>query len=232
MTVLKEIQLNKLKFLPFNRGLNHKQVTKLSNSIENYGILRAPVIVKTKAITGNVEFYVVDGQHLVTSLHKSGNKSVQCFLFESDNLSEIVNIMSVLNNVVHKWKLEDYVNAYSSLGKESYKILKSLMYKTGFAVSLCGQILGDREKIRLGTFTAYRKDADVVTKYIVDVSNTLNSSKLQYLRGYLIFVRSEKNYNHKKLMTNLLLLSNEYITETSSELAADLFRKIYNGEKI
>lgn len=231
-TELKELQVKDLKFLPFNREINHAQAFKLEQSMNNHGILRTPVIVETKAITGKKEYYIVDGQHMITALIKNDVETVTCIVFESENKREIVDTMATLNNVVSKWTIANYVEAFASLGSQDYMILKLASHKTGLSLTICAEILGNKSLVKLGKFTCFKSDANQMFKNIVDVVSIVKSNRMHYIRGFITFVRSLGDYDHNQLINNLILLNKEYLGKTDNSLSYELFHKIYKGEQI
>jgi hypothetical protein len=157
---IENILIDKLNFLPFNRSINTEQVNKLMGSLESFGKLRLPVIVHTSVIDGTPKYYIVDGQHMVSSLMRFNEDKVQCIVFESNDKYEIVSIMATLNNIVCTWSFKDYINAYASLGDSNYLRLRAHYKTTGFTPSISSEVLGNRAKVRKGEFVISNTDAD------------------------------------------------------------------------
>ena len=104
---IENIDISKVLELPFNRIKKEKQIKSLMNAVTNVGILRTPVYVKTKAITGKKELYSLDGQHLLEGCKRFEVKTVKGIVVETESISEMVNMMAGLNNVNQKWTLID-----------------------------------------------------------------------------------------------------------------------------
>jgi hypothetical protein len=197
----KLLLINLLKFLPFNRSVDLKHITSLLNSMLEFGILRVPVIVYTK-LFGKLDYYIVDGQNMVSALIKADHKDVECIVFESDDMVHIIETIAKLNNTALQWKIDNYVDAYCYMpGKEDYKLLKVHHLTTGFNYSVSSKILsGSNGGIKNGKFKINCSDADTMTKQLVDVSSLFNTNNSKFMLAYITFVRGTKNYDHKKFI--------------------------------
>lgn len=195
------LNVNTLKFLPFNRTVDLNHVTSLLNSMLKFKILRVPVIVHTK-LFGKLDYYIVDGQNMVSALIKADHKEVECKVFESDDMVYIIETMAALNNCHQMWKINNYVDAYCYMpGKEDYKLLKVHHLSTGFNYTVSSKILsGNTGGIKNGSFKINCSDADVVTKQLVEISSLFNTNNAKFMLAYVTFVRGTKNYDHKKFI--------------------------------
>ena len=54
---IENVSISKVLELPFNRTKDEKQIKTMMNSMVQVGILRTPVFIRTKAITGRYETY-------------------------------------------------------------------------------------------------------------------------------------------------------------------------------
>jgi hypothetical protein len=209
---LRELRVNQLKFMSFNREVSMKQVDKLSDSICKYGILRVPVIVKTRAMSGSLEYYIVDGQHLIKSLIKNEVSKVTCLIFESENKAEIVNTMAVLNNIVKKWTPENYVKAFAGLGDSNYQQLQTRVEISGFSYTAMGTILGNATKIKQGTFVVENTDANSLIRYVSEICSILEAHNNKFITGFVSFYRhpSLTRYNHSEFKLKLLTSLEEF----------------------
>ena len=190
-----------LKFLPFNRSVDLKHITSLLNSMLEFSILRVPVIVKTK-LFGKLDYYIVDGQNMVSALIKADHKEARCIVFESDDMVKIIKTIAALNNTVLLWKVDNYVDAYCYMPtKEDYKLLKVHHLSTGFNYSVSAKILsGTTGGIKNGAFKINCSDADTVTKNLIEISSLFNTNNSKFMLAYVTFVRGTKNYDHKKFI--------------------------------
>jgi hypothetical protein len=195
------LNVNTLKFLPFNRNVDLKHVTRLLNSMMKYDILRVPVIVKTK-LFGKLDYYIVDGQNMVSAFLKVDHKEAECKVFESDDMVHIIETMAALNNCHQMWKIDNYVDAYCYMpGKEDYKLLKVHHLSTGFNYTVSSKILnGTTGGIKNGKFKVNCSDADTMTKQLVDITSLFNTNYAKFMLAYITFARSVKGYDHKKFM--------------------------------
>ena len=203
---IEKIQVKEIKAIPFNRKLNMNQVDKLLSLMFNNGILRVPVIAKTKLNGNKVSYYTIDGQHMLAALHKVDFKSVQCLIVETEDIPLIVNMMASLNNSSLKWILDDYVNAYATLCCKEYEKLRAHKLATGLSYSISALILGEsnHNAIKNGTFKATSKDADKVTSDLIDVISFLGTNNSKFMKSFVKFRRSPSiSYNHNTFMQKL-----------------------------
>jgi uncharacterized ParB-like nuclease family protein len=236
---IEKVNINKVKELSFNRTKSESHVRVLSNSIANVGVLRTPVFVRTKAINGKTEIYNVDGQHLVESLKRMDVRSVDAIVVETESVSQIVNMMAVLNNVQQKWTVLDYVNAYCGLGNSDYYALKQHALGNGFAVTLSATILSGTtamgkglNDVRKGKFKITAEDTETVTKNVIEVSNTVGNNGTKFQMAYISFYRSNsKNYKHDEFIEKIK--DNQEMFEDlphDTKFISNLFYKLHKNE--
>jgi len=203
---IERLKVTELKCLPFNRKINMTQVTNLLNSMYANGIVRTPLVAKGKIGSHRVNYYIIDGQHMIAALHKVDWKTVQCQLIETEDIPFIVNMMAKVNNCSLKWILDDYVNAYAVLCSKEYEKLRAHKLATGLSYSISALILGEstHHGIKDGTFKATSKDADKVTAELIDVISFLGTNNSKFMRAFIRFRRSPSvDYNHKIFMQKL-----------------------------
>lgn len=217
-----------LKFLPFNRSVDLKHITSLLNSMLEFGILRTPVIVYTK-LFGKLDYYIVDGQNMISALIKADHKEVECKVFESDDMVHIIETIARLNNTVLQWKIDNYVDAYCYMpGKEDYKLLKVHHLSTGFNYTVSSMILsGNTGGIKNGKFKINCSDADTVTKQLVEVSSLFNTNNAKFMLAYVTFVRGTKNYDHKKFIQLAAKAKDNFIFSLEIKHMVNTFNQIY-----
>jgi len=205
---IEKVNIASIKRLSFNRDTKIQQVKAIASSLSYNGLLRLPVCVRTKGISGKKEMYVVDGQHLLAALDRLSNKSVESIVVETDSVEEIVQMMAVLNNVSLKWTILDYVNAYTALGIYDYNVLKNHSIQNELNITVSAEILSgtaEAKHIKKGSFKIKTADYDTISKYLLDFNKlkTKQASKLE--KAYVRFVRSTGNsYKHEVFMDYLL----------------------------
>lgn len=203
---IEKVAIKDIKNLPFNRAIKMTQVDNLLNSMSNYGILRFPVLIKTKLNTHKVSYYNLDGQHLVAGLIKADIPTTKAIVIETEDQTMIVNIMATLNNCNMRWTLDNYVDAYCSLCNKFYETLKSHKMATGLNYAVSALILGesDHKSLKNGSFKVTSRDYDVVTANLIDVVSFLGTSNSKFMKSFIKFRRSPGiDYNHKKFMQKL-----------------------------
>lgn len=204
---IEDINVNLVKRLSFNRDTNHRQVKSILNSISNYGLLRLPVCIRTKIITGKKEVFALDGQHLLAALSKGDVKKVKSIVVNTESMEEIVQMMAVLNNISLKWTLLDYVNAYSSLGSYDYNLLHKHSIQNELNITISAEILSgvdSRQSVKNGRFQVKSHDYDKLTTYISDFNRVSMEGISKLQKAYIRFVRSLKSdYDHEKFIDYL-----------------------------
>lgn len=225
---IQTLLISLLKFLPFNRSVDLKHVTSLLNSMLEFGILRVPVIVKTK-LFGKLDYYILDGQNMVSALIKADHKDAKCIVVESNDMVHIIETIARLNNTVLQWKIDNYVDAYCYMpGKEDYKLLKVHHLATGFNYTVCSKILnGTTGGIKSGKFKINCTDADDMTKNLVEVTSLFDTNSCKFMLAYLTFARSIKNYDHKKFIQFAARAKKQFIISDDTTMMVNLFHGIY-----
>jgi len=234
----KYISIDKLLQLPFNRKIIEKQIKALMKAIAEGGIARLPLIIATKSITGKLEYYILDGQHLVEACKRLGVDKLECMYVESESISWMVNMMAMLNNVNQKWTLMAYVDAYCGTGSESFFKLKNHSIVNGLSVAVSASILSGTNvagkginPIKNGTFKVSNVEHDVITQNLLEVSSLVNTNSAKFHKAYLSFYRSlNGKYNHKKLMDKIKGNKSFKNLPHDSGYIYDLIHKTYTGK--
>lgn len=234
----KYISIDKLIQLPFNRKISEKQIKALMKAIAEAGIARLPVIIATRSITGKLEYYILDGQHLIEASKRLGIDKIQCIYVESESISWMVNMMAMLNNVTQKWTLMDYVDAYCGTGSENFFKLKNHSIVNGLSVAVSASILSGTNvagkainPIKDGTFKVSNVEHDVITQNLLEVSSLVNTNSAKFHKAYLSFYRSlNGKYNHKKLMDKIKDNKNFKNIPHDERYIYDLIHKTYTGK--
>lgn len=235
---VKYLSLAKLLELPFNRKKNEKQIKDLMKAIVANGVARKPFIVLTKAITGRLEYYIIDGQHLIEACKRLGIDKIECMHVESESISWMVNMMAGLNNINQKWVLMDYVDAYCGTGNENFYKLKNHSIVNGLSVAVSASILSGTNvagkainPIKDDTFKVSNVEHDIITQNLLEVSSLVNTNSAKFHKAYLSFYRSlNGKYNHKRLMDKIKDNKNFKNIPHDSGYIYDLIHKTYTGK--
>lgn len=172
------------KTLKSNRKLKRPHIDMLKVSIQSNNMLKwEPIIVN-----GNME--VMDGQHRLQAA-----KELNLPIYYIINSTITDNDIIQLNNVVHAWRFDDYLNHFVERGFPEYIKLKNLIetYKINKAHALNLFAKADSEshkKFKVGEYVCLdiEEIEDVMNKF-VKILNFLNE-KLDY---------SQKNYINTKV---------------------------------
>lgn len=110
--------------LEFNRDIKDGHVDKMLRSIEQCGILRLPVVGDVSKFDKRKRV-IIDGQHLCVAmslldpLSSSAMKTIPCILKIYDNKAEVIADIAKVNNTQKTWKDADYLEAWTSFGKDN-----------------------------------------------------------------------------------------------------------------
>jgi hypothetical protein len=234
-----QVPVEKVKELSFNRNKSEKHVKTLTRSVSKVGVLRTPVIAKTKAVSGITEYYIIDGQHLIEGLKRLNVEKVYAIIVETDSVSEIVDMMALLNNVQQKWTLNNYVDAYIGMGLQDYFILKEHSKRNGFTINMSAGILSGcsiwgkgTDSVKNGAFKVSATDVEELTNNINELCAITGVNTNKFQSAYIGFFRSNRNiYNHakfmKKVSNNLSLFEN---IPHDTSYCHSLLVKLYKGK--
>lgn len=118
------------KFIAGNRDISEAKIKKLMNDVQH-----GMDLFKYCPILVNEEMYIIDGQHRFYVCHKL-KKNVYYMVVPNFSLAQIAK----LNNNQNRWKMSDFLNCYSSAGKntEHYEYLRQFidMYHISISTSV------------------------------------------------------------------------------------------------
>ena len=118
---------SKFRLVYGNRELLRRKVIKLREAIKiENKILSYPIVV-------NSNFQILDGQHRFVALAELGLPV--CYIV--DDTFKVKTIPKI-NTAQDKWKSNDYLSAYCTLGYKDYEVFRNFMktYDTNFTVTL------------------------------------------------------------------------------------------------
>lgn len=235
---IENTDITKVSELPFNRVKKEKQVKALMEALIAAGILRTPVFVRTKAISGKKETYTLDAQHMLEAGRRLDIKHVKGIVVETESVSEMVNMMAMLNNVSQRWTLIDYVNAYCGTGNENYFKLKNHAIVNGLSVATSASILTGTnvfgrgcDTVKNGEFKITNVEHDNLTQNLLEVSALVKTNSAKFHKAYLSFYRSlNGKYNHNKMMNALTKSKCFKRIPHDEKYIYDLIHKTYTGK--
>jgi hypothetical protein len=191
---------SKFRFIFGNRELRRAKVVKLREAIKrNNRIASYPVIV-------NSNFQIIDGQHRFIALTELGLE----ISYVIDDTFDIQGIAKS-NTIADKWKANDYLLAYQTLGIVDYGVFANFMktYDTNFTVTLVlfnGKYSGNLYRdFAEGKFQA--RNLDRATKWIEMVQDF--KKYIQDIHKDRHFVRAIINcfnhpeYNHTRMVKKM-----------------------------
>lgn len=111
-----------------NRAIRPSHVMRLAKSLLLMGIVRPVVIARMSFISGKMDSYLIDGQHLYMALLKMGTEIPYVTIHIKDK-QDLVEHIALLNSSSLSWKLSDYVTAWAAI-HEDYVFLNTMFQKT------------------------------------------------------------------------------------------------------
>lgn len=171
-----EAQYKKLQHAPFNREYGYR--TDLAKSMKKSGWLGMIIIIKTAAITGKLESFIIDGQNRAATAIQLGIPfRAEVIHREFLTLEEIIEFVATLNTTQMPWSPEVFVKAWTYLGRDAYKVLTAIKSTCDFTITTVAAMLyGFRSRsivanhIRQGTFTV---NLIKETEYTIKLSQKL-----------------------------------------------------------
>ena len=207
-----------------NRGIYPAQVTRLAKSIMRMGLIRPVVIANISFLTGKIQSYIVDGQHLFNALLRLGLPIPTVEIFIKDK-QDLVEKIALLNASSKTWTMSDYIAAWASL-KEDYITLNKYYNIYDFELNILGAVLGEMStgittrNIKRGDFKVLNEQRNVeILNHLTDALNIvprMNRFENRYFcEEFINYLRTEGSYyNHKKTMEFLKNNIDKFILAT------------------
>lgn len=221
-----------------NRGIIPSQVTKLVNSILKMGNIRPIVVAKLSFLSGKMEYYIVDGQHLYNALLRLG-WDIPYVIIEVKDKQDLVNKIALLNSSSKTWSIQDFVTAWSSLVPDYVKLNRYFQIYD-IELNITASILSNvtvtngsiiSKRIKSGEFVIQDEDKNVdILNGLTDILKIiprLNRFENRFVCSeYVNFRRTAgSSYNHKSFLKNLDKNKQKFILAThEQEQLADMFR--------
>ena len=139
----------------FNRKVRRSHVIIIEQSFKQFGTSGATIIiVKTKAISGKIEYYVADGQHRAIAAANLGMPlNVASVELVDDTKLNLVKYVAALNSKSKQWTTDIYLEKYAECGQLNYSYFAEIKKTTGLTVSdLCNIFTGSGSSQALKEF--------------------------------------------------------------------------------
>jgi hypothetical protein len=119
------------KFLRGNRDLNEPKIKRIVKSV-----LGGLEFFQFCPIMVNEDMYIIDGQHRFV-VCKQLRRNIYYVIVPDFKLRQIAEI----NNNTSKWKERDYLNCYTDVGLEDYKVLDEFAGKYSISIKVAASLL-------------------------------------------------------------------------------------------
>jgi hypothetical protein len=221
-----------------NRAINPAQVTKLAESVSKMGIIRPVVVAYIAFVDGIKKLYIIDGQHLFNALIRN-NMDIPYVIIDVKDKTDLVEKIALLNASSKNWTMLDYITAWASLSNDYVKLNHYYQVYdidlTTLATILLGNSVdgsGTVNIIKSGKFKIVDEKFNVsildnVTDLLKVIPRVERNNNRYATREYIKFLRTTKNYNHKKFIENLKKNKKEFILATQEDgKLVELFTKL------
>ena len=142
-----------------NRPINPAHVSKLAESIRDFGMCIRPVLVAhVKFLPSGPAWYIIDGQHLYIAALRL-KLDIPYIEMEVNSLEELIERIAQVNTTSKPWVLEDYITSWGYY-KPSYQELKRLYQLYNIERSILAELL------HTGIVTASRVGGSSIPKVI------------------------------------------------------------------
>lgn len=221
-----------------NRGIVQSHVTKLAKSLMKIGNIRPIIVAKLSFMTGKIQYFVIDGQHVMMALIRLG-WPIPYVTIEIKDKQDLVEKIAMLNASSKSWSFKDYINSWACLNEEYVK-LNNYGKTYDIEFSIVAAILNEESltsansignKIKTGQFIIKNEKfnkqiLDDLTD-ILKIIPRMNRFQNRYACSeYVNFRRTLViKYDHKGFMKNLYKNKEKFIfaTQEKSKLA-DMFK--------
>ena len=183
---------------PINRDSSYKE--KLAKSFRKYGIIDDVKLIKTDLIDGVEKLYIVDGHNRAkTASFMKVNYPVVVLANRFSSKTEIVELVTTINNSQKPWHVTDYIRVYSKIGILDYNQLIEL--KAGTPYSLYA--------IAIMCTSVSR----------TNITELIKSGKFKILR----YEEAKRTIEFAKELTNIGRLSNRMLLSLNKVMTLDKF---------
>lgn len=223
-----------------NRGINAAQVTKLAKSLELIGNIRPVIVARISFITGKLQHFVIDGQHLYNALLRLG-WDIPYIVIDVKDKKDLVEKIALLNASSKTWSIQDYVTAWASLVPDYVKLNRYFQIYD-IELNIIAAILSNGNgangasisaKIKSGEFSIQdeEKNVDILDGLtdILKIIPRMNRYENRYVCSeYVSFRRNSGcDYKHNTFIENLTKNKQKFILATQEQQKlADMFRNL------
>lgn len=205
ITISTMAEYKRLMHAPFNREYGYR--TDLAKSMKKFGWLGVVIIIKTAAITGKLEMFIIDGQNRAATAIQLGIPfDAEIVDYEFTTMEEIIEFVAMLNTTQAAWTPEMFVKAWTYLGREAYKLLTKIKVTCDFTMTTVAAMLyGFRSR---GVIARHIKDGSFVVNLINETKYTITLSQKLLKYGKLTsrmaialhYVCSLPSFNEEKFI--------------------------------
>ena len=222
------------KRINYNREVMIPRIDKIVESIKKYGFI-LPILV-------NGNMMIVDGQHRLEAAKKAGSEVLYIQFPIHDDMLPV--LISTVNTTSRNWTLEDHLNMWVALEKETYLYISDIMDRECLgishflrlaSVSGCEKDVLSKYKFKNGelTFTSsqrYRIETRI--KHLNDIRNASISYKefcnTSAFISAIIVLLVNPDYDHKRMVQVIDESPGSIARSSSSSDYIEIFSSMYN----
>ena len=198
------------KTLDGNRTLNKKNISKLTKSISQDGLLVIPIICSYDETDG--KYFVIDGQHRLQVCEQLGKE----VYFIVENTYGIREVM-IANATSSNWTKSDFLNMHLSSNKDNYVKFQEIMGKHAINVFSLIKILALvknqtvnslNHSFEMGTLSITEFDAIEVDSFFVALEDFATYAPNYKSKPFITAFSKLFNhpeYNHEQMKSKLVI---------------------------
>jgi hypothetical protein len=186
-----------------NRKVNESHVRRLIRSFVEFGSARATVtVLKTRAFSGRVEYYIADGQHTLIACNRLGlSFKVDVIELLEDTALNVTKYIATLNSNAKAWSNNNYLTSYAKNNVKEYKILSDIMSTSGLKITDLLHIFlggGSSKEVTIfksGKFSFINEEDSLELLNAVLMVKEMIPNKAPVRRSLYKIMRQAKDYN-------------------------------------
>jgi len=196
-------------FLPFNRDIMPGHVEKMGSSVLYFNSIIRPVVTcKTDCIDGQMKRYIMDAQHLFTTLSSQGMEIPYIEIPVKDEI-DLVNKIARMNSSSKNWHLMDYVTAFKTLigdYRQLFKWRNQYNIEPLMVARICagGERGSQSKSIKDGSFRIINSKAEKMCNAFSQIFMAVGSSDRGIKHSFLqVFMDRYETYDHEKTIKSI-----------------------------
>lgn len=226
---------DKFRVIKGNRPISKKKVLRIVKDVQQGVNLfpYCPIIVHPSNDLGPAKFDIIDGQHRFTACKELGHP-IYYVVAKKITLQDIAK----LNSNTDKWKNQDFIDCYTELGNDSYKLLQVFMKEYKVSLSVAVSLLKYDMVAGGGSVLAEFKEGKFECKHYTKASQFIEQhdelfGRFSFYRDRNLLQASKTlmkhpDYDHERMKTQIGFHTKLMDKQSTSRIYRLMLDKIYN----